>query len=103
MNYISKRFWKHVLDRTVGTYRLFIKDLESVQLSSDGNYLIEVILESDKNYFFELSKDIVQDFLNFRKTSYSEWVLDKDFNLKEIITNYYFVENDIKKELYENK
>lgn len=103
MNHRSKEFWRYILDKTVGTYRLFIKDVESVQLSLEGNYLVEVILESDKNYFFELSKDIVQEFLNFRKTSYCEWVLDKDFNLKEIVTDFYFVENKIKEELYENK
>lgn len=103
MNHRSKEFWRHILDRTVGTYRLFIKDVESVQLSLEGNYLVEVILESDKNYFFELSKDIVQDFLNSMKTPYSKWVLDESINLKEIVTDYYSVESKIKEELYENK
>ena len=87
MNKTSKEIWKYILKKNAGTYGLFIKDVESVSLSFNNNYIIKSILENNKSYFVELSKDIVNEFLKSKKTAYSETILDHNMNFEVVITD----------------
>lgn len=66
---------------------MFIKDVESVSVSYNNNYIIKSILENNEPYFIELSNDIINEFLRSKKTSYSEVILDYNMNFEVIITD----------------
>lgn len=87
MNKASKEIWKYILKKNIGSYGMFIKDVESVSLLHNGNYIVKSIIEGFKPYFVELSRDIVYEFLKSRKTEYSETILDHNMNFEVIITD----------------
>lgn len=85
----SKELWKFLLIKyTNPSFVKEIKEIEFVQETYNGNYLIKIILENNKKDFVELSREIVVDFLKSQKSIYHELVIDVYCNFKEVINNY---------------
>nr|DAS39908.1 MAG TPA: hypothetical protein [Caudoviricetes sp.] len=85
----SKELWKFLLIKyTNPSFVKEIKEIEFVQETYNGNYLIKIILENNKKDFVELSREIVVDFLKSQKSTYYELIIDVYCNFKEVINNY---------------
>ena len=106
MNQESKEYWKTLILKSVGSYKNFFREREvdSVVLLEDGNYRVKTIKENSEDYYVELGKDLIQDYIKCMKTSYSKIELNPNLEFEMIITDLELFKQKLKEvKEYENK
>lgn len=91
MNQESKEFWETILYKYIRGFKSLKErgiEITSVDVYNNEFYIIYMKDSKGEILKTKIPNTVIQHFLNTFKTSYSEIVLDTNFNFKTVITNY---------------